>query len=297
MKDVSVIIVNYNTCQLTKDCIDSIFRETKDIDFEVIVIDNNSCDSSQDELCKDQRIHFIESGENLGFGKANNLGFEVSHGKYVFFLYCDTILQNNAIKLLYDFLISNDLKLNIGAVGSLLLAPNGSRTHSFAPYPNMWTVLRKEWTDHFLKRFGVRSKQLEEGLLFDVGFGFFPVDYVTGADLFVSRDVLERYGAFDPDFFMYYEETEMQYRWHKYGLQSYVLCSPKIVHLEGGSQNKTSVRKQLMQLRSMLLYFKKTCSKWEYALFRIVFFIGRLFTLPLQNFNKEDRNDYLKILS
>ena len=97
--DVSIIIVNYNTKKLTSDCINSIYEKTTGIRFEVIVVDNNSSDGSQDLFFFDFRIKFVEAGENLGFGKANNKGVEIASGKYVFFLNSDTILVNNAVKL------------------------------------------------------------------------------------------------------------------------------------------------------------------------------------------------------
>ena len=84
--DVSVIIVNYNTKQMTLDCINSVFEQTKDISFEVFLVDNNSTDGSLELFNKDTRIHFIESGENLGFGRANNLAYPQTKGKYIFFL-------------------------------------------------------------------------------------------------------------------------------------------------------------------------------------------------------------------
>lgn len=83
--DVSIIIVNYNTKQLTCQCIDSIYEKTNGVSFEIIVVDNNSTDGSQELLSHDNRIVFIEAGENLGFGKANNLGIKKSLGRYLFF--------------------------------------------------------------------------------------------------------------------------------------------------------------------------------------------------------------------
>ena len=96
--DVSVI-VNYNTKALTKSCIESIFSETCGIEFEVILVDNASSDGSKELFQIDERIIFIESNVNLGFGKANNLGYKYATGKYIFLLNSDTLLKNNAIKL------------------------------------------------------------------------------------------------------------------------------------------------------------------------------------------------------
>ena len=100
--DVSIIIVNYNTKELTAACINSIFQYTEGVEFEVILVDNASTDGSREFFRKDTRIILIESEINLGFGRANNLGYEYSHGKYVFLLNSDTYLLNNAVKIFYD---------------------------------------------------------------------------------------------------------------------------------------------------------------------------------------------------
>ena len=97
--DVSVIIVTYNTLALTRDCIDSIFRHTANVQFEVIVVDNASEDGSYDYFSKDRRIIYVYSQENMGFGRANNLGLEYASGEYIFLLNSDTYLKNNAIKI------------------------------------------------------------------------------------------------------------------------------------------------------------------------------------------------------
>ena len=294
--DVSIVIVNYNTYNLTQACIESIYKRTKGVDFEVIVVDNDSKDDSVIKFRNDSRISLIESNKNLGFGRANNLGVKKAKGRYVFFLNSDTILLNNAVKLMADFMDEHGKRLGIGGLGCLLTGSDGKRTHSYAPFPRMGRVLKDEWGDHFLKRFGRRMKRLEEGISIDESMTYFPVNYVTGADLFVARETINRYGSFDPDFFMYYEEAEMQYRWYKNGLKSYILCSPQIVHLEGGSQRKASVQRQLTQLKSMFIYFKKTNSRWKYTFFRLAFGIGRFLTFPFQKMTINERCEYLKLI-
>lgn len=294
--DVSIVIVNYNTYNLTQACIESIYKRTKGVDFEVIVVENDSKDDSVIKFRNDSRISLIESNKNLGFGRANNLGVKKAKGRYVFFLNSDTILLNNAVKLMADFMDEHGKRLGIGGLGCLLTGSDGKRTHSYAPFPRMGRVLKDEWGDHFLKRFGRRMKRLEEGISIDESMTYFPVNYVTGADLFVARETINRYGSFDPDFFMYYEEAEMQYRWYKNGLKSYILCSPQIVHLEGGSQRKASVQKQLTQLKSMFIYFKKTNSRWKYTFFRLAFGIGRFLTFPFQKMKINERCEYLKLI-
>ena len=96
--NISIIIVNYNTREVTKQCLDSIFKWTKDVSFEVIVVDNNSHDGSKEMLASYPNIKYVQSGGNLGFGKANNLGYKFSSGRYILLLNSDTYLLNNAIK-------------------------------------------------------------------------------------------------------------------------------------------------------------------------------------------------------
>ncbi len=287
-KDVSIIIVNYNTKDLTKNCIDSIFEKTSGISFEVILVDNDSKDGSVEFFSKDSRIQIIESGDNLGFGRANNLGVEHSSGKYVFFLNSDTILLNNAIKMMYDFMERHE-ELNIGALGSILLDFNHDRTHSYGDMPTIAQVLKQEWGDHLLKRFGKRMNRYDEGKI-DPDAECFKVGYVTGADLFCSRNTIDKAGAFDPDFFMYWEETEMQYRWWKrLRLSSYILRGPEIVHLEGKSDKRRTKMSEIKKTRSEFLFFKKTAGCFPYYLFRMIMIFGRLhqFVFPMMTMNEK----------
>ena len=109
MVDVSIIIVSYNTAELLENCINSIVEKTQNISYEVIVVDNDSCDNSISLLYeKFDWVKVIVSKKNLGFGRANNLGIEVASGRNILFLNSDTILINNAIKILSDFLDGNN---------------------------------------------------------------------------------------------------------------------------------------------------------------------------------------------
>ena len=112
--DVSVIIVNYNTLELTKQCVESLKAKTKGIQYEIIIVDNASNDGSQEYFRNDESIIYIYNKENLGFGRANNIGYRHSSGKYIFLLNSDTILENNAIKIFFDFMEQNP---GIGCAG------------------------------------------------------------------------------------------------------------------------------------------------------------------------------------
>ena len=123
--DVSIIIVSYNTRELTINCLKSIYKNTKDISFEVIVSDNGSTDGSV-EMIKTEfpQVVLIENNANLGFGAANNRGLAVAKGKYVFYLNSDTVILNNCLKIFYDYWENSPEKDKIGALGTNLLDAN-----------------------------------------------------------------------------------------------------------------------------------------------------------------------------
>ena len=110
MLDVSIIIINYNTCKMTCECIDSIVEKTHGISYEIILVDNASTDGSKEFFEKDERIAYIYSERNGGFGYGNNLGMKVAKGKYFFLLNSDTLLVNNAVKEFFDYAEKDDKK-------------------------------------------------------------------------------------------------------------------------------------------------------------------------------------------
>lgn len=274
--DISIIIVNYNTRKVTVECLDSIFTQTKDVDFEVIVVDNASNDDSVAVLAEYPNIRLIKSKENLGFGKANNLGFTYTIGKYILLLNSDTILLNNAIKIFFDEF--EKLDKNVACIGTRLLSIDGSYNHSFGVLPSI-AVTIKSILNLYLRILGIRLKGFDERT-FD-GLEKFEVQYVIGADLCIRRDVIEKLGLFDPDFFMYYEESEMQFRYHRSGYDMMIVSGPNIVHLECVSTQvkgkKYTYKNRKMFFCSMFLYMKKRYSYSKYLLFRFIF----LFYFPV----------------
>ena len=292
--DVSVIIVNYNTKELTKNCIDSIFVQTSGVTFEVILVDNASTDGSVELFKKDGRICFVESGCNLGFGKANNLGYQYAMGKYIFLLNSDTILLNNALKLFFDKMES--AQQNIGCMGCLLQDLSGKYVHSYAELPSVDNVLGTLIWKSFFSFWGFDIQKMDDPETKKVNPSFFQVEYVTGADLFLRRTVIEKCGFFDPDFFMYYEDSELQYRFTKHNYLSYIYDIPKIVHLEGHSSKKDSTTKRLILLDGTLRYMSKTQDCWKVILLRFLMLIKSPYMIRVLGFNMRESRDYLRII-
>lgn len=293
--DVSIIIVTYNTRQMTAECIDSIFEKTQRVDFEVILVDNASIDDSKEFFEKDSRIKYIYSEHNLGFGKANNLGYTVAEGKYIFLLNSDTLLVNNAIFEMLCFM--EKAEASVGCCGGLLLNKDKERIFSYyKKFPTLWWIFQENLLYAVPKSRCVWDpyKRSDKIALRDK-FPLF-VNHICGADLFIKRGVIEECGMFDPDFFMYYEETEMQFRFHKKGYKSVIIDSPKIIHLTGSSSSKkTILQKMKMNLKSRYLYAEKTFSPFKRFLFRLIHLI-LVPRLLLSSRPWNERKEILKII-
>lgn len=225
--DVSIIIVNYNTLKLTQDCIESIFNLTEGISFEVIVVDNASSDGSKDVFDNDSRIKYIYSKKNLGFGQGNNIGAEYANGKYLFFLNPDTLLENNAIYILANFLDCNPSAV---ACGGNLYDSQGNPTHSFRRYlPGFkWEINLFSLGLFDLCIYGKNSE-------FNYSDKVLKVGYISGADLMIPKSIFIENNGFSKDFFLYYEETDLCNRIKQNGGEIFSVPMAKIRHLESKS--------------------------------------------------------------
>lgn len=269
--DVSVVIVNYNTKALLADCLDSIREKAQAARREVLVVDNASSDGSREYIRERYpEVRLVESGENLGFGRANNLGAAEARGKYLFFLNSDTVLLNDAIELFFDYAEAHSGEA-LGALGCLLLKPSLRRANSFGAFPSPGRRLLERWRLVFFLKDPERRTQ--EGSAFDV-------DFVTGADLFLPRALFLEAGGFDPRFFMNYEETDLQKRLAEGGRRNRIIPGPRIVHLEGGG-GPPSMEARLREERSMYLYFaKRGKSRLGLFAFYLAFTLTGILSIP-----------------
>lgn len=261
--DVSIIIINYKTPNLVIDCVESIYEKTKNINFEIIVVDNSSDDDSSFIINNKlyNKIKYVQANKNLGFGKANNLGASYAQGDYLFLLNSDTILINNAIEILYDFISENE---NVGIVGGNLFSKDFSPSPSYSLKFDDLNVLKNDskWTSIIKKRF-VSSrfgsqKKLEED--FNNSEICKKVGYIFGTDLMIKKDLFMAINGFDPEFFMYAEEQDLCFRIKKLGFDIYSQPKARIVHLDGAStkkENEFSDKIFKMRLHGGFIYYKK----------------------------------------
>jgi len=255
MIDVSIIIVNYNTKELLKQCLKSVFEKTQNIDFEVIVVDNVSKDGSQ-QMIKNEfsNVTLIESNENLGFGRANNSGAKIAQGKYLFFLNPDTILINNAVKILFDFMEKNQ---NCGICGGNIFDENLKPILSYGWLPNI--------LDELTGLFSIKHEN------FNHSDKPKKVRCITGADLMIRKEIFDVINGFDSDFFMYHEELELTHRVKKLGYLVYNVPQANIIHLEGQSTN--CEQKAKFKLIGRRLYYQKTHSEFYRKIADSIYFL------------------------
>lgn len=256
--DVSIIIVNYNTCKMTAECIDSVIEKTTDLSYEIILVDNASTDGSKDFFEKDSRITYSYNTENLGFGRANNIGVKIAKGRNILFLNSDTLLINNAIKILSDYLDSHP---KVGAVGGNLYSFDMKPAMSFQRLrPSLsWEI------NDLLFNLPLRFRYGKTATYFNNSSQPTTVGYIMGADLMTRKEIIDQIGCFDPQFFMYFEETDLCHRIAKNGYSLHVIPAAKIIHHEGKSfgdttKSKLNPRKIEMFETSRTIYYRKNYS-------------------------------------
>lgn len=271
--DVSIIIVNYKTVPLILNCIESVYARTEGICYEIIVVDNNSQDGFAEKIqSRFPKVICLPLSENIGFGRANNEGIKIAKGRNIFFLNPDTLLLNNAIKILSDYL---DTHPKTGACGGNLYDEDIKPTHS---YCMMLPGIRWELNGLF---HGLIDKvQYGKNAQFNHTGKPRKVGYITGADLMIPRCVLEKVGVFSPEFFMYYEETELSFRIRQKGYGILSIPGAEIQHLEGKSMGgkKVNLNRILMYDTSYSTYLRLCSGAFERKLVRAI----RLFRLYLK---------------
>lgn len=266
MRQVSIIIVSYNTRLLLADCIESIMEHTVDIDFEIIVVDNNSADGSKEYVRGIYpNVIWIDSGNNIGFGRANNLGAQYAQGEYLLFLNSDTLLKNNALQyfIKYMHVLGSD---KVGILGSWLYDREGHINLSYGDFPTPSSEMK-----YVFGKITNRKASDDTTVIRTV-------DWVSGADMFIKRSLFEDMGGFDPNIFMYYEETDLQYRLSESGYGRYIIPGPEIIHLECGSSDgkRLTYRKFLMSQHSYNYYIRKHFQGIRYVAYRLFLCLYRL---------------------
>lgn len=264
--DLSIVIVNWNSQAFLRPCIDSIYSQTRDLQFEVIVIDSASFDGSDVLLEKHYpAVKFIQSKANLGFAKSNNHAFETCEGDIVLFLNPDTEILGSAINELYNAIISLP---ESGALGGRLLNSDGSvQTSCIKAFP---TILTEVLGTEAFRRCFPSARLWGMAPLFSDNDAPSEVDVISGACLMVRREVFEKSGRFSVDYFMYSEDVDLCFKIRRSGFRNYYVPNATFIHHGGSSsaQSEVSMFSSIMKLEARWRYFCKVKSYFYGSIYR-----------------------------
>src|SRR3989344_5467683 len=287
---VTIIIPSYNTENLTISCLDSIYKKTKDVNMEIILVDNASKDRTVDKVKKIYpAVKLITNHFNVGFGAANNQGAKISTGKYLLFLNSDTILKENSVKIVSDWLNQHP---RVQAATCKLTNPDGSLQYNLGTFPGVFRVLG--WMffidDLPLINKYFRSFHLQHPRWYQAETR---IDWAMGAFLMIKKDAFKKINGFDEKMFMYAEEVELQYRLSKQNFSIYYIPSTAVVHLGRSSSRDTDPSLTTSSELTGIAYFaNKHLSHAKSIAIRIIVKIGIL--LRILAFSTFKKNITLK---
>lgn len=226
--ELSVIIINWNSKAYLLDCLKSLYNDSSGLNFETIVIDNASYDGVKEVLQNFPDVIFVQSDENLGFARANNLAARKAAGETLLFLNPDTIIDKKALLCMYSALWS---KNTYAIAGPILL--NGDRsiqTSCILPFP---TIVRQLFdSDVFVK-----SNRIWNELRINKTNAR-QVEAVSGASLMIKKNIFDRVNGFSECYFMYAEDIDLCYKAKKLGGGTILVPVAEVIHFGGGSSKK-----------------------------------------------------------
>ncbi len=250
--ELTVIIVNFNTCRLLRDCLDSVFKNTTGLEYQVIVVDNASTDGSVEMMRNEfPDVRVVENERNVGFAAANNQAWRTARSDYVLLLNSDTIVREGVLRDVVGFMRSND---EAGIVGCKLINPDGSLQRSTRSFPGVWNLFVEAT---FLYHLFPRSELFGKYYMtcFDHE-SIRRVDIVMGAFMMIRQRVWNKIGLLDESYFMYTEEADYCHRARETGEDTYFYPGASVVHLGGGSVR--SMRLFTLQLHRSQIHFLRT---------------------------------------
>jgi len=274
--DLSIIIVNWNTSGLLRQCLNSIFDTGSRFSFEIIVVDNASSDDSVSMVEADfPSVILIKNTQNMGFAPANNQGMSIARGRYFMLLNSDTIVLPGALDALMQVA---DAHPDVGVIGPQLLNMDHTVQESWSSFPSLLSELLG-------RNFRVSRPISDVPHAHDV-------DWVGGACMLVRTKTVQDVGQLDSDYFFYSEEMDWCYRIRRKNWKIWYLTSAQIHHLGGGSSDRASLKQLLLLYRGKLLYFKKHHGWFRTALLRygfaLVNALGVLRRVIFFNWTKKD---------
>lgn len=272
---VSILIVSWNTREVLRNCLRTVYEQTKEVSFEVIVVDNASQDGSAEMVrTAFPQALLIANQDNRGFAAANNQGMEIARGRYVLLLNSDTLVLDGAIDKMVAFA---DEHPEAAAVACRVLNADRTRQPTAFMFPSPLNLLLGAL---YLNKLFPRSRFFgRERMTWWEGRNMQAVEVVTGCFILARRAVIEQVGRLDESYFMYGEEADWCYRFHQAGWKVLYTPTAQIVHLGGASSAQIKGPMRLQLRGSMLLFIRKHRGWLSYVAacaFVSLFFLLRL---------------------
>ncbi|MUG47210.1 glycosyltransferase family 2 protein [Paenibacillus woosongensis] len=269
--DLSIIIVSYNTCRLTLDCLQSVFDSRTAYQYEVFVVDNASSDDSVEAISREfPQVILIANEENTGFAKANNQAMEIANGRYVLLLNSDTIIQPETLQTMISLM---DERSDLGAAGCKIILPDGSLDKACRrgfPTPSASFYYAFGFSRLFPNT--PRFNQYQLGYL-DPDEAY-PVDCLMGAFMLVRREVIQQIGGLDETFFMYGEDVDWCYRIKEAGWGIQYEPATYIVHYKGASSRRKPFKIIYEFHRAMWVFHRKHYKRHYSWLTNAIIYLG-----------------------
>lgn len=281
--DVSIIIVNYNTSRHLRKCLSSIYFYIKKIEWEVLVVDNNSPDRSIEKLCEEfPMVKFYYRNVNDGFGAGCNFAVKCSKGKYVYFVNPDITFINNAV---YEFFKFMEEHTDVGICSGLLIDANGELLYTYNYFPSIsW-----EFSLAISRRYDEKINELFNYALINEKYKKeFEVDWLVGASMFVRVSYFKMIKGFDANIFLYYEDVDLSFRLREIKKRVFILSWIKIQHYQKSSVedvNDSDVYYFNMH-KGKLYYMYKHFNIFKRNFIRSLFIFGMIIRLLVLPFRK-----------
>jgi GT2 family glycosyltransferase len=247
--DLTIAIISYNTRDLLLACLKSIQDTTKDVDYELIVIDNASSDGSATAVrAQFPQARVLANQDNGGYAKACNQAVAIGTGQYVLFLNSDTVMRAHTLCRMVTCL---DTQPDVGAVSCLQRNEAGQVLRSCFPFPSVRDHLRHAaWIQTIIKQLGSDASELDFTVSQDV-------EWANGACLMVRKGLFEQLGGFDNRVFMYFEDVDLCRRIHQQGYRVRHAADGEVVHLIGRSSAEHRDQLNVQWELSRILYVEK----------------------------------------
>ena len=284
--NLSLVIVNYNTSEFIKLCLDSIISFTNGLIYEVIVVDNNSSDRDIDKLPDIYRnVKFFFLNTNNGFGSGCNYGATKANGKYVVFINPDVIFTNNALFQLYQFMENNP---QAGLSSCSFSNDSGNLTYTFNKFPGIyWEIIQNVTVGKFYVRKLMKKLRRYDELNIP-----FEVDWLYGACMFTRLNLFKEIGGFDETMFLYNEDVDLQYRIKKIGFKIFCIPYIHVIHFVNSSVKSFNgkIISDFHYHRSKMIYFYKHKNSISRNIIRLINIFSIFFRILYLPFNSKYKN-------